>query len=77
MAYDDYIWIYDVNWMATKDKERPVYHAFAAQRAAPDPKETVTSACGKMTTTTYETKTPGARDCEECLAVTGRHPMNP
>jgi len=72
MPYNDYTWIYDVNWMATKGDERPLFHAFKTPEKWPDePFDKVPSACGKTTTHTYGTKTPGAGDCEDCLKITG------
>ena len=67
----EYIWIYDVNWTARRDGEMACYHAFKHPGTDELAPVEVVSACGRMTTRGYGTKTPGARDCPECLKVTG------
>lgn len=75
MAHQDYVWIYDVNWQAVPEGRRPRYHAFKKpDEYPPEPFQALASVCGKVSTQTYETKTPGAPDCTECLKVTGPNP---
>lgn len=71
MAYNDYIWIYDVSRQHVKEGERARYHAFRRPADATMLPNVVYSACGKVSTKTFGTKLPGAPDCEECLTVTG------
>jgi len=59
MAYDDYIWIYDVEREAMPIR----YHAFKHPNK--------TAVCGATTTESFGSKLPGAPDCECCLQTTG------
>lgn len=71
MAYNDFIWIYDVNRQYVKEGQFPRYHAFRRPGDATMMPNEILSACGKVSTNTFSTKMAGGQDCEECLAVTG------